>query len=202
VAFESLKVLAVLLVSIASLIVLLVSDWRITIGFLAVQFIGVFLLIGLEWPFALAITTLIAGWLSGAILGMAVVSLPRNSSTSGSTTYATQRLNPLFNFLAAVLIYLLVVSLAPQVQKWLPAMSYEQSLAALTLIGLGTLRLALDASPLSTAAALLSVLSGFEIVYAILTAGQFTVGALAVITLFIALAGAYLLLSPTMEETS
>jgi hypothetical protein len=202
VAFESFKLLAVLLVSIASLIVLLVSDWRISIFFLAVQFAGAFLLIGLEWPFVLAITTLIAGWLSGAILGMAVVSIPRNSPSSGSRTFPNQRLNPLFNFLAAVLIYLMVVSLAPQAQKWLPAMSYEQSLAALTLIGLGTLRLALDSSPLSTTAALLAVLMGFEIVYAILTTAQFAVGALAVITLFIALAGAYLLLSPTMEETS
>ena len=81
-------------------------------------------------------------------------------------------------------------------------MSYEQSLAALTLIGLGMLRLALDASSLSTTAALLSVLSGFEIIYATLTSAQFVVGALSVITLFIAMAGAYLLLSPTMEETS
>jgi drug/metabolite transporter (DMT)-like permease len=72
----------------------------------------------------------------------------------------------------------------------------------LTLIGFGMLRLALDASPLSTAAALLSVVSGFEIIFATLTSAQFAVGVLAVITLFIAMAGAYLLLSPSMEETS
>jgi hypothetical protein len=200
--FESFKLLAVLLISIGSLITLLVSDWRVTISSLAIQFVGAFLLIGLEWPFALAITTLIAGWLSGAILGMAVVSLPRNSSSPDKGILSSQRLNPLYNFLAAVLIYLMVVSLAPQLQKWLPFMSYEQSLAALTLIGLGMLRLALDANSLSTAAALLAVLSGFEIIYATMTTAQFVIGALAVITLFIAMAGAYLLLSPTMEETS
>lgn len=200
--FESLKLLAVFLVSIASLVTLLVADWRVTIGFLAVQFAGVFLLIGLEWPIASAITILIAGWLSGAMLGMAVVSIPRNSPSPDDRILSSRRLNPLFNFLAAVLIYLLVVTLAPQVQKWLPFLGTEQSLAALTLIGLGMLRLALDASPLSTAAALLAVISGFEVIYATLTTAQFAVGALAVITLCIALAGAYLLLSPTMEETS
>ena len=200
--FESYKLLAVVLISIFSLVTLLVSDWRVTIIALAVQFAGAFLLIGLEWPFALAVTTLIAGWLSGAILGMAVVSIPKNPPPTGSQFLSNQRLNPIYNFLAAVLIYLMVVSLAPQVQKWLPFMSYEQSLAALTLIGLGMLRLALDASSLSTTAALLSVVMGFEIIYATLTAAQFVVGALSVITLFIAMAGAYLLLSPSMEETS
>jgi len=201
VTFESFKLLAVLIISIASLVTLLVSDWRVTISSLAVQFAGVFLLIALEWPFALAITPLIAGWLSGAILGMAAVSIPRKTLAAGKTP-AIQKLNPLYNFLVAVLIYLLVFSLAPQIQKWLPFLSIEQSLAALTLIGLGMLRLALDASPLSTAAALLSVVAGFEIIYATLTTAQFAVEALAVIILFIAMAGAYLLLSPSMEETS
>jgi hypothetical protein len=202
VIFESFKFLAVILVSIASLAALLTADWRVTISFLAVQFGGAFILIGLEWPFALAITTLIAGWLSGAILGMAVISIPKISPSAESRTSSNPRLNPLFNLLAAILVYLMVVSLAPQIQKWLPFMSIEQSLAALTLIGLGMLRLALDASPLSTAASLLSVLSGFEVIYATLTTAQFVVGALAVITLFIAMAGAYLLLAPSMEETS
>jgi hypothetical protein len=190
------------MISIASLAALLVSDWRVTISSLAVQYVGVFLLIGQEWPFALAISTLIAGWLSAAVLGMAAVSIPKKALPSGSGSISSQKLNPLYNFLVAVLIYLLIVSLAPQLQKWLPFMSIEQSLAALTLIGFGMLRLALDASPLSTAAALLSVVSGFEIIFATLTSAQFAVGVLAVITLFIAMAGAYLLLSPSMEETS
>ncbi len=194
-SFESFKLLAVLLVSIASLVTLLAADWRITVSFLAVQYTGVFLMVAMEWPAALAITALIAGWLSAAILGMAMISLPAGRP-------AGSRLNPLFNFLAAVLIYLLVVSLAPQVQKWLPLMGYEQSLAALTLIGLGMLRLALDSNPLSTAAALLSVLSGFEIIYATVSQSHFAVGALAAITLFLALAGAYLLMAPVMEEGS
>jgi hypothetical protein len=201
-AFESFKLLAVVLISIGSLITLLVSDWRVTISALAVQVVGSFLLIGLEWPFALAITTLIAGWLSGAILGMAVVSIPRSSTLTGSRSSASRGQNPLYNFLVALLIYLLIFSLAPQVQKWLPFMSIEQSLAALTLIGSGMLRLALDASSLSTAAALLAVLSGFEVIYATLTNAPFAVGVLATITLFIAMSGAYLLLSPSMEESS
>jgi hypothetical protein len=202
VTFESFKLAAVILISIASLAALLVSDWRVTISSLAVQYVGVFILIEPEWPFASAITILIAGWLSAAILGMAAVSIPGTIPTTRTGTESNQKLNPLYNFLAAVLIYLLVVSLAPQLQKWLPFMSIEQSLAALTLIGLGMLRLALDATPLSTAAALLSVVSGFEIIFATMTTAQFAVGALSVITLFIAMAGAYLLLSPSMEETS
>ena len=115
---------------------------------------------------------------------------------------SARRSNPLFNFLAALLIYLVVISQAPQVHNWLPFVSSEQSLASLTLIGMGMLRLALDPRPLSTTAAILTILSGFEIIYASMTSAQFAVGALAVITLFIALAGSYLILAPSMEETS
>ncbi len=196
------QLVAVFIISLAAFITLLISDWRVSICCLAVQFAGVFLLAAQVWPLALAFIILIAGWLSGAILGMAVISLPRNPSTPGAARTARQRLNPLFNLLAAVIIYMLVISLAPQTQNWLPMMGLEQSLSALTLICFGMLRLALDANPLSTAAALLSIVSGFEVIYATLTSAPFAVGGLAIITLSIALAGAYLLLAPSMEENS
>ena len=108
--FESFKLLAVFLISIVSLVTLLVSDWRVTISSLAVQFAGAFLLIGLEWPFALAVTTLIAGWLSGAILGHGCGQYSQEIFFRlVHELCSNQRLNPLYNFLAAVLIYLLVV---------------------------------------------------------------------------------------------
>ena len=196
-----LSLFAVSLVTLASFIAILVNDWRITIGSLAAQYAGVFLLVGIEWPLALSVTTLIAGWLSGVILGMAMISLPKHYSTTAQRKILGRRSNPLFNFLAALLIYLTVLSQASQLQYWLPGIRFEQSLAALTLIGIGMLRLALDPRPLSTIAALLALLSGFEIIYAKITSAQFAVGSLAIITLFIALAGAYLILAPTMEET-
>jgi hypothetical protein len=195
------ELLAVLLISLASFITILVTDWRVTIGCLAIQYAGVFLLVGIEWPLALSVTTLIAGWLSGVILGMAMISLPKSHVPAKQRKISARRSNPLFNFLAALLIYMAIFSQAPQVQNWLPFVSSEQSLAALTLIGMGMLRLALDPRPLSTTAAILALLSGFEIIYASMTSAQFAVGALAVVTLFIALAGSYLILSPLMEET-
>jgi hypothetical protein len=194
VTIETLEILAVFLITITSLISLLTSDWRASIFFLVVQFTVVFLLVALVWPLVLAVTVLIAGWLSCAILAMAVIGLPRQ-------TIIAQRLNPAFNFLSAILIFLAVFSFAPQLQKTLPQISFGHCLAGLTLIGFGLLRLALDSNPLSTSAALLSLIAGFEVIFVNLTAASFAVGALAVITLFIALAGAYLILAPYMEET-
>jgi len=192
---ESIKLLAVILVALASFGVLLTKDWRVTILSLAIQFSGVFLLIAPVWPLAMAITILIAGWLAGVILGMSVISLPRQ-------TASTRRLNPFFNLLAALLIYLTVLSLAPQLQKLLALTAPEQSLAGLTLIGLSLLRLALDPHPLTTSAALLALLAGFTVIFASLTATQFAAGALAMVILCVALAGSYLLLAPQMEESA
>jgi len=192
---ESIKLLAVILVALASFGVLLTKDWRATILSLAIQFSGVFLLIAPVWPLAMAITILIAGWLAGVILGMSVISLPRQ-------TASTRRLNPFFNLLAALLIYLTVLSLAPQLQKLLALTAPEQSLAGLTLIGLSLLRLALDPHPLTTSAALLALLAGFTVIFASLTATQFAAGALAMVILCVALAGSYLLLAPQMEESA
>ncbi len=122
-----LSLFAVSLVTLASFIAILVNDWRITIGSLAAQYAGVFLLVGIEWPLALSVTTLIAGWLSGVILGMAMISLPKNLSTAAQRKILGRRSNPLFNFLAALLIYLTVLSQASQLQYWLPGIRFEQS---------------------------------------------------------------------------
>ncbi len=192
---ESLKLLATILVSLASFAVLLTKDWRVTILSLAIQFSGVFLLIAPIWPLAMAITILIAGWLAGVILGMSVISLPHPAAS-------TRRLNPLFNLLAALLIYLTALSLAPQLQKLLALTASQQSLVGLTLIGLSLLRLALDPYPLTTSAALLALLAGFTVIFASLTTTQFAAGALAVVILCVALAGSYLLLAPQMEENA
>lgn len=207
--FEALAFFAALFVTLTSLAILIVTDWRISIGLLAAQYIGVFLLVALEWPLAMAVVKLVAGWMASAVLGMAMVSLPQlNGKINPSRSISTQPGRPdtttpssrLFYLLAAFLVGLVVVSQTPRVTNQLPDIGFEQVWGGLILIGLGLLRLGFTAQPLPTTLGLLTLFSGFETLYARLEAAPLTAGLLAGINLGLALAGAYLLLASHMEE--
>jgi hypothetical protein len=74
--FLSFSILAALLVTLTAFLLLVGEDWRIQAGLLAAQYVGVFMLVALEWPVAMAAIKLVAGWMAGAVLGMAMLSLP------------------------------------------------------------------------------------------------------------------------------
>lgn len=63
---------ALILVALTSLTLLLSLDWRISLLALTLQYAGIFLLILQNWSFEMAATKLVAGWISAALLGMAV----------------------------------------------------------------------------------------------------------------------------------
>jgi hypothetical protein len=76
----------------------------------------------------------------------------------------------------------------------------EQVWGGLILIGIGLLHLGLTAQPLRVVLGLLTVLSGFEILYAAVESATLVAGLLAGVNLGLALVGAYLLVSPGLEE--
>jgi len=106
-----------------------------------------------------------------------------------------------FNLLVSFIIILACLSFAPQVNRWIPTLSPLQGWLALLLSGLGLIHLAINPHPIATVIAVLTILSGFEILYSGLTSTRLAVGLLACITLFIALSGSYLLLAPSMKES-
>ena len=73
-ALSAYAIPAVVLVVITSVILLISQDWRMSISALAVQYVGVFVLVALDWPLEMAVSKLIAGWIAGAVLGMAAIS--------------------------------------------------------------------------------------------------------------------------------
>ena len=194
-----LEILAGIVTAFASLIQLTALDWRGRIGLLALQYLAVFFLIGLVWPLALAVIFLVSGWFGAAVLGMAVAGLPGNSLQNDSLEPSPGS-NTIFNLISSAIILLMAYTYASQTAEWLPRLDEFQSGAALLLVGLGILQLAFSSSSLSVSIGLMTIVSGFEVMYAGLTNSQFAVGLLAVITLFIALAGAYWMLAPSLEE--
>lgn len=204
---------AVVLLGVTSLLLLSTADWRLRIGMLAAQYVGVFILVGLSWPFEMAVAKLIAGWMAGAVLGMALaglvqpeVEMAQENRPAGLDTPRPARalrfLPPterLFHLLAALLVGLTVLSLAPRAVEWAPAIHLAQAWGGLILVGMGLLQLGFTARPLPTILGLLTILSGFEILYAAVENSTLVAGLLAAIHLGLALVGAYLLTAPQME---
>ena len=72
--------ITVLVILVTSTGLLIVRDWRWSIFLLAVQYLGVFVLTLQHWPLGMASVKLVAGWMSGAILGMTRSGFPSKKS--------------------------------------------------------------------------------------------------------------------------
>jgi hypothetical protein len=209
-SFEPLAASAALFVTLTALGLLLINDWRISIGLLAAQYVGVFGLAAMQWPLTMAVVKLIAGWMAGTVLSMAVLSTPEvrdemtasqasSGKLAGGPAYIPS--NRLFYLLAAALVCLTIISLVLQMSANIPDLPPEQAWGGMILIGLGLLKLGFSSRPLPTTLGLLTVISGFEILYANLDSAPLTAGLLAGVNLALALGGAYMFLAPHMEES-
>jgi len=168
----------------------------------------------MEWSLAMSSVKLVAGWISCTVLGMALLSLPEFSfrtekqnltrlENGGVNTPIQTRL-PLgrpFLLLTAVLILLTTFSLAGLAQNWFEGTPFSVLLGGFILIGMGLLQLGFSERQFPIILGLLTTLSGFEILYASIDSSALVAGLLAAANLGLALIGAYLIVSPAMEET-
>ena len=76
---ELIGLFGALVVTLTASLMLIIDDWRANVSLLAIQYIGAFALILQVWPLAMSISHLVAGWIAGAVLGMAVLSLPQQA---------------------------------------------------------------------------------------------------------------------------
>jgi hypothetical protein len=187
---------AAILVTITSVTLLTVRDWRWIIIILAIQYIGVSVLTSAFWPLETALAKMVTGWMAGAVLGIAMAGMPE-SWREEELFWPSGRI---FRLLAAAVIVIFTVSLLPQAVIVVPQHSYATAWGGLILIGLGLLHLGLTAQPLKVSIGLLTLLAGFEIIYAAVENSTLVAGLLAVVNLVLALAGAYLLIAPSMDE--
>jgi hypothetical protein len=190
---EGIAVFAVILAMGASLVPLVSRSWRLTILALAVQYLSVFWFISMVWPVSQAVVKLVVGWMVSAVLGSTQPSEP--SGVELNTRVSSR----LFRLLAAGMIFMLVFSAAPIFAGWLPT-GLAVLWGGLTLVGMGLLQLGMSTRPSRVIIGLLTVLSGFEILYAVVESSILVTGLLAIINLGLAMAGSYLLSSVTMEE--
>jgi len=190
--FAALSIPAVIILSVSSTIIFVSNDWRWTIGALGLQYLGVYILVGLSWPADLAAIKLVIGWMAASILGITQVNY--SVWTFRIPSWPTEII---FRLMIAGLVFLTVASLAFQALDWIPEIDINQSWGGLALLGIGLLQLGFSARDFRTVLSLLTILAGFEILYSVVEASTLVAGFMAAINLGIALAGAYLMTLPT-----
>ncbi len=174
--------LPVMLVASTSLFLLVSKNWRWNILALALQYVAVFWMVIQVWTLGLAVVKLISGWMAGAILG---TSVQNENVEMEETSINEQR----FKVILTIIIWIIVFSITPQIQKFLP-ITTPLTLGGMTLITVGILQFGLTTNPIKVIFGLLTCFSGFEVLYAGMENSILVAGFLAVITLGIALVGA------------
>lgn len=188
--------IAVVLMVITSAGLLFVRDWRWNIVLLAVQYLGMFVLTLQHWPVGMASVKVVAGWMSAAILGMTRSGLPDESSDD-ENMWPRGRL---FHLFAAATVILIVAVVTPSVDTIMADAGFPVTNGGLLLIGMGLLHLGITARVLRVTIGLMTVISGFEIIYATVEGSILVAALLAVINLGLALVGSYLLIAANAQE--
>jgi hypothetical protein len=187
---------AVALVTMTSLALLLSRDWRWSILALAVQYAGVFVLVSVSWPVEMAVTKIVAGWMSGAVLGIAMQTAPESWREAEKFSPSGR----IFRLFTAALAGIIVFSISPYVVRWIPGITQAQALGGFMLIAMGLLHLGLTAQPLRVVTGLLTVLAGINIFYAAIESSTLVAGLLAAVNLALSLIGAFLIINPSIPE--
>jgi hypothetical protein len=205
---------AAIIITITSFSLALVRGWRTNIIFLAIQYVGVFILVSGSWSFSMAIIILLAGWIASTVLGMAMVSLrelqPGLQIRTPLTRISLQQMlvsflhlfsERAFYLLAGLLILVVIGSQIPLMFVAMPGISAQNAWSGLVLIGFGLLKTGFTDQPFHTTIGILSFLAGFEILYATIQSSLLMAGLLAGVTLALSIIGAYLLLCAELEPS-
>lgn len=189
--------IAVVLLGITSIGLLLIRDWRWSIIFLAVQYLGMFALTLQHWPLSMASVKVVAGWMSAAILGMTRSGLSEEAPEEESTGPRGR----LFRLFAAAIVLLIVAVVTPSVDNIMADAGSPVTGGSLLLIGMGLLHLGITSRILPVIMGLMTVMAGFEILYSSVERSVLVAALLAVINLGLALVGSYLMLASNRQET-
>jgi len=162
-------------------------DWRWSLGLLAVQYLCVFWMVQAHWPVSMASAKLVTGWMACAVLGIAQL-----NARGGKETSRTWQQGRLFSILAAGMILAAMFALSLRGVEWI-SLSLPVVWGGLVLIGLGLLHLAFTSDSFYVVIGLLTLLSGFEVLYAAIESSILVTALLSVVNLGLALTCAYIL---------
>lgn len=184
--------IAVGLILATSTTILLTRDWRASLGALAVQYLAAFWLVTRHLPFVMGSAKLITGWMVIAVLGMTRLSLPK---TEDELEDAFLLRGQRFRLILICIVALVGAGLTPRVEAAIPGLGLQVIAGSLILIGAGIIHLGVTSEVLRVTLGLLTMLTGFEILYAAVESSILVAGLLAVTNLGLGIVGSYLLIA-------
>ena len=188
--------IAVGIIVLTSVGLLLTRDWRTGIIMLAVQYLAMFVLTLSHLPLGMASVKVVSGWMAAAILGMTRSDI--NEPVDEESLWPQGRL---FRVFAAIMIGLIVATAATTVNEIMADAGLAVTAGSLLLIGMGLLHLGITSSVLRVTHCLLTVMTGFEILYSAVEQSALVLALLAVINLGLALVGSYLMIASNPRQT-
>lgn len=181
---------AVALILFTATTMLIHSDWRITLGALALQYLAMFWLVTRHLPFAMGSVKLITGWMVVVILGMTRLGLT-NIEEEESFFPRGQA----FRLALMSVVALVAAGASTRIETSIPGLGLPVIVGGLLLIGGGIIHLGLTTNILRVILGLLTMLAGFEILYAAIESAILVTGLLAVVNLGLGVIGSYLMLA-------
>jgi hypothetical protein len=197
---QFLSLLAFILIAITAMVILVLREWRAVAAALVLQYLAAFVLITRSWPIGMSVVKLIVGWMSTAAIFLTYFRKEKSPDT-GDTTASF-----VFRGLAGLLVILIVFIVTPVLQEnMFPQVNLVVLQSGLMLIGLSFMQLGTNSDTYLTIVSLLSLISGFEIIYAGLELSTLLTGLLAIVNLGITLVGVYFIVrmdEPEADETA
>lgn len=183
---------AVGLIFATSTFILINRDWRISLGALAAQYISVFWLVSQHLPFVMGSVKLIAGWMVVAALGMTRLGLTHLDHEEEDTFWPRGQW---FRIILILMVALITAGATPRIEASIPGLGYPVIAGGLLLIGAGVIHLGVTSELLRVILGLLTLLAGFEIIYAAVESSILVTGFLALTNLGLGIIGSYLLVA-------
>jgi hypothetical protein len=173
------------LVAAAAFALIVVERPGIQIAILAAQYASVAWLSSLALPPQVAAVKVVAGMITCGVLALTV---------AGSHSYDESSSGRAFRVIAAILIMGAAIGVGRTNWMRIPDIQPEAIMAAAILMSLGLLQLGLFRSPLRVCIGLITLLSGFEIAYAVIEPALAILALLASVHIGLAMVVSYLTL--------
>ncbi len=171
---------------------LLRRTWRWQVGLLAAQYLSAAWLVGQHWSLGLAAAKLVAGWMATATLA---ITFSEQALPHEALRESPGEENRAFRLFLIGTILVLTASAAPRLESTFPGMGLPVVTGGILLCGLGLLQISMSSQVTAVILGLMTILTGFEILYAAVESSVLVAALLAAIHLSLALVGAYLLTS-------
>lgn len=179
--------------------ILISRDWRVSLGALAIQYLVVFWLVTRHLPFAMGSVKLIAGWMVVAILGMTRLSLTDHEQGEQDAFFPR---GASFRVILMGIAAFVAAGATPRIEAAIPGLGMPVIAGGALLIGAGVAHLGVTSNVLRVALGLLTMLSGFEIIYAAVESAILVTGLIAAVNLGLGMLGSYLLVAGSVPLAS